>query len=62
MVPEDWKEANVIPTFKKGKEDLGDYLLVILILIPTKMAERKVDKLKYGQYKWTVRQTENWLN
>ena len=32
--PEDWKKADVIPAFKKGKMDLGNYRPVSLILIP----------------------------
>ncbi|PKU35648.1 rna-directed dna polymerase from mobile element jockey- hypothetical protein [Limosa lapponica baueri] len=40
-VPEDWRKANVIPVFKKGKkEDPGNYRLVSLTSIPGKMMER----------------------
>ena len=40
-VPEDWKEANVTPIFKKGKEeDPGNCSLVSLTLIPGKVMEQ----------------------
>ncbi|PKU44065.1 rna-directed dna polymerase from mobile element hypothetical protein [Limosa lapponica baueri] len=39
-VPEDWRKANVIPAFKKGKkEDLGNCRPVSLTSIPGKMME-----------------------
>ncbi|PKU40282.1 rna-directed dna polymerase from mobile element jockey- hypothetical protein [Limosa lapponica baueri] len=39
-VPEDWRKANVIPVFKKGKkEDPGNYRPVSLTSIPGKMME-----------------------
>ena len=39
-VPEDWRTANVTPTFKKGKkEDLGNYRPVSLTSIPRKVME-----------------------
>jgi len=39
-VPEDWRRANVIPVFKKGKkEDPGNYRLVSLTSILGKMME-----------------------
>ncbi|PKU35402.1 rna-directed dna polymerase from mobile element jockey- hypothetical protein [Limosa lapponica baueri] len=42
-VPEDWRKANVIPVFKKGKkEDAGNYRLVSLTSIPGKMMEQLV--------------------
>ncbi|PKU34099.1 rna-directed dna polymerase from mobile element jockey- hypothetical protein [Limosa lapponica baueri] len=42
-VPEDWRKANIIPIFKKGKkEDLGNYRLVSLTSVPGKMMERLV--------------------
>ncbi|PKU38375.1 rna-directed dna polymerase from mobile element jockey-like [Limosa lapponica baueri] len=42
-VPEDWRKANVIPVFQKGKkEDLGNYRPVSLTSIPGKMMERLV--------------------
>jgi len=42
-VPEDWRKANVIPIFKKGKkEDPGNYRLVSLTSIPGKMVEQLI--------------------
>jgi len=36
-VPNDWRKANVIPTFKKGKKDhQGNHRLVSLSSIPGK--------------------------
>ncbi|PKU30408.1 rna-directed dna polymerase from mobile element jockey- hypothetical protein [Limosa lapponica baueri] len=42
-VPEDWRKANVIPVFKKGKkEGPGNYRPVSLTSIPVKMMERVI--------------------
>ncbi|KFV68941.1 RNA-directed DNA polymerase from mobile element jockey, partial [Dryobates pubescens] len=42
-VPDDWKKANVIPVFKKGKEeDPGHYRPVSLTSIPGKMMEQLI--------------------
>jgi len=42
-VPEDWRKANVIPIFKKGrKEDPGNYRLVSLTSIPGKVMEQLI--------------------
>ena len=43
VVPEDWKRANVVPIFKKGrKEDLGNYRPVSLTSILGKLFERVI--------------------
>ncbi|KFV85311.1 RNA-directed DNA polymerase from mobile element jockey, partial [Struthio camelus australis] len=40
-VPEDWKKANVMPVFKKGKkEEPGNYRPVSLPCIPGKVMEQ----------------------
>ena len=40
-VPEDWRRANVIPVFKKGKkEEPGNYRPVSLTSIPGKILEQ----------------------
>jgi len=45
-VPEDWRKANVIPIFKKGKkEDPGNYRLVSLTSIPGKMMEQLIPEV-----------------
>ncbi|PKU33986.1 rna-directed dna polymerase from mobile element jockey- hypothetical protein [Limosa lapponica baueri] len=42
-VPKDWKKANVIPIFSKGrKEDPGNSTLLCLTLIPRKLMEQLV--------------------
>ncbi|PKU40459.1 rna-directed dna polymerase from mobile element jockey- hypothetical protein [Limosa lapponica baueri] len=42
-VPEDWRKANVIPVFKKGKKkDPGNYRPVSLTSIPGKVMERLI--------------------
>ncbi|KAK4816474.1 hypothetical protein QYF61_017226 [Mycteria americana] len=41
-VPEDWRKANVTPVFKNGKEDPGNYRLVILTLIPGKVMKQLI--------------------
>ncbi|RMC11580.1 hypothetical protein DUI87_11701 [Hirundo rustica rustica] len=38
-IPEDWKKANIILVFKKGKEDLGNYQPVSLSSFPGKVTE-----------------------
>ncbi|KFP09503.1 hypothetical protein Z169_09845, partial [Egretta garzetta] len=42
-VPDDWRLANVTPTFKKGqKEDPGNYRPVSLTSVPAKIMERYI--------------------
>jgi len=42
-VPKDWRKANVIPIFKKGKkEDPGNYRPVSITSIPGKVMEQLV--------------------
>jgi len=51
-VPEDWKKANVTPTFKKGKkEDQGNQRLVSLTSIPGKMMEQLIIEIIIKQVK-----------
>ena len=41
MVPEDWREANVVPLFKKGSQDsLGNYRPVSLTSVVGKLLEK----------------------
>ncbi|KAJ7399690.1 hypothetical protein BTVI_112609 [Pitangus sulphuratus] len=45
-VPDDWRKANITPTFKKGKkEDLGNYQPISLTCIPGKVMEQIILKV-----------------
>jgi len=53
-MPEDWRKANVIPIFKKGKkEDPGNYRPVSLTSIPGKVMEHLI--LEVITSKWKKR-------
>ena len=44
-VPDDWRRANVVPIFKKGKkEEPGNYRPVSLTSIPEKILEQIIKK------------------
>ncbi|PKU44177.1 rna-directed dna polymerase from mobile element jockey- hypothetical protein [Limosa lapponica baueri] len=63
-VPEDWRKANAIPVFKKGKkEDPGNYRLVSLTSIPGKMREQLVLGItsKHTEEKKTIRSSQHGL-
>ncbi|PKU43583.1 rna-directed dna polymerase from mobile element jockey- hypothetical protein [Limosa lapponica baueri] len=61
-VPEDWRKANVIPVFKKGKKkDPGNYRPVSLTSIPGKMMERLVLAIisKHMEEKKAIRSSQH---
>ncbi|CAM4331600.1 unnamed protein product [Lepidochelys olivacea] len=61
-VPDDWKKANVVPVFKKGKkEDPGNYRPVSLTSIPAKIMEQvlKESILKYLEERRVIRNSQN---
>ncbi|PKU45953.1 rna-directed dna polymerase from mobile element jockey- hypothetical protein [Limosa lapponica baueri] len=61
-VPEDWRKANVIPVFKKGKkEDPRNYRLVSLTSTPGKMMEQLILGIisKHMEEKKAVRSSQH---
>ncbi|CAM5090430.1 unnamed protein product [Eretmochelys imbricata] len=61
-VPDDWKKANVVPIFKKGKkEDSGNYRPVSLTSVPGKIMEQvlKESILKHLEETKVIRNSEH---
>ncbi|CAM5167297.1 unnamed protein product [Natator depressus] len=61
-VPEDWKKANVVPIFKKGKEeDPGNYRPVSLTSVPGKIMEHvlKESILKHFEERKVIRNSQH---
>ncbi|CAM5087257.1 unnamed protein product [Natator depressus] len=61
-VPEDWKKANVVPIFKKGKEeDPGNYRPVSLTSVPGKIMEQilKDSILKHLDERKVIRNSQH---
>ncbi|CAM4590592.1 unnamed protein product, partial [Lepidochelys olivacea] len=61
-VPDDWKKANVVPIFKKGKEeDPGNYRPVSLTSIPGKIMEQvlKESILKHLEERKVIRNNQH---
>ncbi|CAM4356191.1 unnamed protein product [Caretta caretta] len=61
-VPDDWKKANVVPSFKKGKkEDPGNYRPVSLTSVPGKIMEQflKGPILKHLEERKVIRNSQH---
>ncbi|CAM4561181.1 unnamed protein product [Caretta caretta] len=61
-VPDDWKKANVVPIFKKGKkEDPGNYRPVSLTSVPGKIMEHvlKESILKHLEERKVIRNSQH---
>ncbi|CAM4557775.1 unnamed protein product [Caretta caretta] len=61
-VPDDWKKANVVPIFKKGKkEDPGNYRSVSLTSVPGKIMEQVLKKsiLKHFEERKVIRNSQH---
>ncbi|CAM5116510.1 unnamed protein product, partial [Natator depressus] len=61
-VPDDWKKANVVPIFKKGKEeDQGNYRPVSLTSVPGKIMEQvlKESILKHLEERKVIRNRQH---
>ncbi|CAM4637825.1 unnamed protein product [Caretta caretta] len=62
VVPDDWKKANVVPIFKKGKtEDPGNYRPVSLASVPGKIMEQvlKESILKHLEERRVIRNSQH---
>ncbi|CAM4422942.1 unnamed protein product [Lepidochelys kempii] len=61
-VPDDWKKANVVPVFKKGKkEDPGNYRPVSLTSVPGKIMEQVLREsiLKHLEERKVIRNSQH---
>ncbi|CAM4609221.1 unnamed protein product, partial [Caretta caretta] len=61
-VPDDWKKANVVPIFKKGKEeDPGNYRWVSFTSVPGKIMEQVLNEsiLKHLEERKVIRNSQH---